>query len=162
MTAPSYVVLLRSGRCDALRAIDFWTGVCCAKKAFVKPHAQSIPTTALQSKAMATARPCLAQLSRPCLLSTRTPVTFASARSLSTSTPLQKKGEKIQSKKPLKLVKMVDRQKNKKLEQAAAKAGKKKPKNTYGDEVNIGQLDRFALVDAVRYFSPSQHNPSSC
>ncbi|KAI9047411.1 hypothetical protein LZ554_008855 [Drepanopeziza brunnea f. sp. 'monogermtubi'] len=102
---------------------------------------------------MATARPCLAQLSRICLSSVRPTSTTISARFLSTTVPLAARGanaNKILSKQDkAKLGKSSSNpQKNKKKGEETKK--KKKTRTTY-KQYDPKDLEQFSLCDAMRY-----------
>ncbi|CZS94231.1 probable 50S ribosomal protein L1 [Rhynchosporium agropyri] len=98
---------------------------------------------------MATARPSLAQLSRLCLVSSRPTSAKISARYLSTTTPLELRGPKANSKVVVVKGKATSNpQKNKKKGEEGKK--KKKARTTY-IQYDPRDADQFSLCDAMRY-----------
>lgn len=120
---------------------------------FCVSRLQASNKAAINNHIMATARPCLAQLSRICLSSSRPASANISARFLSTTAPLAARGanaSKILSKQDkAKLGKSSSNpQKNKKKGEETKK--KKKARTTY-KQYDPKELEQFSLCDAMRY-----------
>lgn len=97
---------------------------------------------------MATARPCLAQLSRICLSSSR-PTSVPSARLFSTTVTLASKKDKPVGKP------VPSKYKKKKGEESGKK---KKPRTAYR-QYDMRDAEMFTLCDAMRYVSCSFSPP---
>ncbi|KAK2623995.1 hypothetical protein QTJ16_006629 [Diplocarpon rosae] len=101
---------------------------------------------------MATARPCLARLSRICIFSTTSAPAHISARSLSTTAPLAGNTfVKTKPKNPPEKAKGSGQnpQKNKKKGEDSKK--KKKKSSTSYRQYDLKDLELFSLCDAMRY-----------
>jgi large subunit ribosomal protein L1 len=98
---------------------------------------------------MATARPCLAQLSRICLPASR-PGSVTPTRFLSTTVPLASRA-KIVSKKEKPASGSASKYKKKKGEES----GKKKKTRTTYKQYDMRDAEIFTLCDAMRYVSYS-------
>ena len=104
-----------------------------------------------QSTEMANTRPCLAQLSRLCLHTSKPISPYNSARYLSSTAPLSK-GFKpaLVSKKERTVASRTNPQKNKK--KGVAETKKRKARTTY-IQYDLRDADKFSLCDAMRYVS---------
>ncbi len=98
---------------------------------------------------MATARPCLAQLSRICTSSNPFVQQTLMVRSFSATASYAKGAQKIMSKKTLVVKASSDnKMKNKKKGEDVKK--KKKARTTY-QQYDQKDLEKFSLLDAMRY-----------